>query len=82
MAKNRFETKLEVEPTAAPETSATAVAATVSDELTATVLPQFNVTYQDKTEQVPAANKLEAWALFCDRNKIYPSPKLAKIEAL
>lgn len=58
-----------------PEDSAsgdTAIAIAPSDN-------RFEVQWNDKSQCFAADNHREAWAMFCDRNKVYPSPKAGKI---
>lgn len=62
-----------------PPTPAQVAAASVppKDEL-----PRWRVSWGEKSDVIRAANKPEAWALFCDAMKTWPSPKTGKIEAL
>lgn len=85
MSKNRFPTQPVSQPVVsevkAEDSSTVAVA---ENAPTVPALPRFKVTYADKSDEVPANNADEAWALFCDKHKIYPSPKSnpRKVEAL
>lgn len=76
MSKNRFPTQPVSQPLVsevkAEDSSTVAVAA---EDIAVPALPQFDVTYADKTDRIAARDSDEAWAMFCDKNKVYPSPK-------
>lgn len=60
--------------------SAVAVAEAV--EAPEPVLGKYRVSWGEHTGVIRAANSKEAWAHFCDKIKLYPSPKTGKVEAL
>lgn len=39
----------------------------------------YDVTHNGVTKRVAATNEREAWALFCDGEKSWPSPKSGKV---
>ena len=41
---------------------------------------RFRVTWGDKTQEIEAPNKGDAWAAFCDSQKVWPGPKTGKVE--
>lgn len=83
MSKNRFPTQPVSQPVsseAKPVDSSTVAVAENTTEVPA--LPRFKVSYQAMSDEITAPNAGDAWALFCDKHKTYPSPKLGKVEAL
>lgn len=77
MAKQRADT----ETIGAQDDSATAVAEVV-EVVEAPVAPPgfvFEVEYRGTRMRIRAANDREAWAIFCDRQKVSPSPKVGKV---
>ena len=43
-------------------------------------LPKFNVSWGEHKAVIRARDSREAWALFCDSIKVWPSPKTGKVE--
>ena len=39
----------------------------------------FEVHHNGEKQSFEAANDRDAWAMYCDRNKVYPSPKAGKV---
>lgn len=62
-------------PATATETPTTTKAADPAPA--APAAKRFKVTLGDKSGEYEAANEKEAWALFCDAHKHWPSPKTA-----
>ena len=66
----------------APDTEAGDVAEATTAVADEPAGKRFLVEYGDLSQVIEADNDRHAWALFCDKNRVYPSPKAGKVTAV